>query len=204
MNYNNVKLTCTAGTAAQLPKPGRPEVAFVGRSNVGKSSLLNKLFNRKNLVKVSSKPGKTTTINFFSVDGVDFVDLPGYGFAKVSAAEQDRWNKLMDGYFEPGASAGESDDASAERNIRLVVALVDIRHDASKLDYQMIDYLAELELPYAIAFTKADKVSRSKGLQQVKTLCKQLDIEEEVPTVMCSATAGTGIGELKALIEKFI
>lgn len=189
MNYNNVKLTATAGTAAQLPAPGRPEIAFVGRSNVGKSSLLNKVFNRKNLVKVSSKPGKTTTINFFAVDGVDFVDLPGYGFAKVSGAEQERWSKLMDGYFE------------GERNIRLVVALVDIRHDASQLDYQMIDYLAELEMPYAIAFTKADKLSRSKALQQVKTLRKQLDLEDEVPAIMCSATAGTGIGELKALIE---
>lgn len=199
MNYNNVKLTCTAGTAGQLPRPSRAEVAFVGRSNVGKSSLLNKLFNRKNLVKVSSKPGKTTTINFFAVDDIDFVDLPGYGFAKVSASEQDRWNKLMDGYFEAGLN-GEGEP----RNIRLVVALVDIRHDASKLDYQMIDYLAELELPYAIAFTKADKLSRSKALQQVKTLRKQLDIEDEVPAVMCSATAGTGIGELKALIEKFI
>lgn len=190
MNYNNVKLTCTAGTAAQLPRSGRPEIAFVGRSNVGKSSLLNKLFNRKNLVKVSSKPGKTTTINFFAVENVDFVDLPGYGFAKVSGAEQERWSKLMDGYFESG------------RNLRLVVALVDIRHDASQLDYQMIDYLAELELPYAVAFTKADKLSRSKALQQVKTLRKQLDLEDEVPTVMCSATAGTGIGELKALIEQ--
>lgn len=205
MNYNNVKLTCTAGTASQLPQPGRAEVAFVGRSNVGKSSLLNKLFNRKNLVKVSSKPGKTTTINFFAVDGVDFVDLPGYGFAKVSASEQDRWNKLMDGYFEPNLGEGGSGaNHAGPRNIRLVVALVDIRHDASKLDYQMIDYLAELELPYAIAFTKADKLSRSKALQQVKTLRKQLDIEDEVPDVMCSATAGTGIGELKALIEKFI
>lgn len=190
MNYNTVKLTKTAGTAAQLPAPGRAEIAFVGRSNVGKSSLLNKLFNRKNLVKVSSKPGKTTTINFFAVGDVDFVDLPGYGFAKVSADEQNRWNKLMTAYFE-----GEP------RNIRLVVALVDIRHDASPLDYQMIDYLAELELPYAIAFTKADKLSRSKGLQQIKTLRKQLDLEDEVPCIMCSATEGTGINELKALIE---
>lgn len=193
MNFNTVKLTCTAGTAAQLPAPGRIEIAFVGRSNVGKSSLLNKLFNRKNLVKVSSKPGKTTTINFFAVENVDFVDLPGYGFAKVSGAEQERWNTLMGGYFE-----GE------ERNLRLVVALVDIRHDASKLDYQMIDYLAELELPYAIAFTKADKLSRSKALQQAKTLRKQLNLEDEVPCIMCSATEGTGIGELKALIEKAI
>lgn len=189
MNYNTVKLTTTAGTAAQLPAPGRPEIAFVGRSNVGKSSLLNKLFNRKNLVKVSSKPGKTTTINFFAVEGTDFVDLPGYGFAKVSGAEQERWNKLMNGYFEQ------------ERNIRLVVALVDIRHDASPLDIQMIDYLASLELPFAIAFTKADKLSRSKGLQQVKTLCKQLAAPGDTPCVMCSATAGTGIGELKAIIE---
>lgn len=192
MNYNNVKLTCTAGTAAQLPQPGRMEIAFVGRSNVGKSSLLNKLFGRKNLVKVSSKPGKTTTINFFAIENVDFVDLPGYGFAKVSGAEQDRWHKLMDGYFE------------SERNIKLVVALIDIRHDASPLDVQMIEYLTSLGIPFAIAFTKADKLSRSKGLQQIKALCKQLGAAAETPVVMCSATAGTGIGELKAIVEQVI
>ena len=179
----------SAGTAAQLPHGTRPEVAFVGRSNVGKSSLMNKLFNRKGLVKVSSKPGKTTTINFFALDDVDFVDLPGYGYARVNATEKQRWDNLMDGYFE------------GERNLKLVVALVDIRHDASPLDAQMIGYLESLGHPYAIAFTKADKLSRSKGLVQAKNLREQLCVDESVKSVLVSSTAGTGIDELKQVIE---
>ena len=190
MNYNLVKFTMSAGTAQQLPKPGRPEIAFVSRSNVGKSSLMNKLFGRKDLVKVSSNPGKTTTINFFAIGNVDFVDLPGYGFARVNATEQERWNNLMEGYFE------------GERNLKLVVALVDIRHDASPLDLQMIGYLESLGLPYCVAFTKADKFSRSKGLTQAAMLRKQFDLEPEVPWVLVSSTAGTGIGALKDTIER--
>ena len=189
VNYNHAKFTMSAGTAAQLPHGTRPEVAFVGRSNVGKSSLMNKLFNRKGLVKVSSKPGKTTTINFFALDDVDFVDLPGYGYARVNATEKQRWDNLMDGYFE------------GERNLKLVVALVDIRHDASPLDAQMIGYLESLGHPYAIAFTQADKLSRSKGLVQAKNLREQLCVDESVKSVLVSSTAGTGIDELKQVIE---
>ena len=192
MNYNTATFTAAAGTAAQLPAPGRPEIAFVGRSNVGKSSLLNKLFNRKKLVKVSSKPGKTTTINFFAVGDVDFVDLPGYGFAKVSEAERNRWSKLMDGYFE------------MERDLRLVVCLVDIRHDASPLDVQLIDYLEQLGHPIAIAFTKCDKFSKQKGTNQVRSLSRQFDLPEDTPHVMCSATSGAGIEDLKRIIEAML
>lgn len=190
LNYNHVKFTMSAGTAAQLPGDIRPEIAFVGRSNVGKSSLMNKLFGRKSLVKVSSKPGKTTTINFFAIDDVDFVDLPGYGYARVNATEKARWDNLMDGYFE------------GERNLKLVVALVDIRHDASPLDAQMIGYLESLGHPYAIAFTKADKLSRSKGLTQARNLREQLCVDESVKSVLVSSTVGTGIDELKQVIQE--
>ena len=189
LNYNLAKFTHAAGTAAQLPQAGRPEIAFVGRSNVGKSSIMNKLFNRKGLVKVSSKPGKTTTINFFAVEGVDFVDLPGYGFARVGGRDQDRWNELMGGYFEGG------------RNIRLVVALVDIRHDMMALDEEMVDYLLKLELPFCVAFTKADKLSKSKATQQAQALARQFTLPSNVPVVITSATSGIGMGELKATIE---
>lgn len=189
LNYNLAKFTYAAGTSAQLPRPGRPEIAFVGRSNVGKSSIMNKLFNRKGLVKVSSKPGKTTTINFFAVEGVDFVDLPGYGFARVGGRDQDRWNELMGGYFEGG------------RNIRLVVALVDIRHDMMALDEEMVDYLLKLELPFCVAFTKADKLSKSKATQQAQALARQFTLPSNVPVVITSATSGIGMGELKATIE---
>ncbi|WP_307975274.1 ribosome biogenesis GTP-binding protein YihA/YsxC [uncultured Parolsenella sp.] len=190
LNYNLVKFTMSAGTAEQLPHNDRPEIAFVGRSNVGKSSLMNKVFGRKDLVKVSSKPGKTTTINFFAIDDVDFVDLPGYGYARVNAAEKQRWDNLMDGYFE------------SERNLKLVVALVDIRHDASPLDAQMIGYLESLGHPYAIAFTKADKLSHSKGVAQANLLRQQLCVDESVRSVLVSSLKGTGIDELKKVIEE--
>lgn len=190
LNYNLVKFTHAAGTSAQLPKPDRPEIAFVGRSNVGKSSIMNKLFNRKSLVKVSSKPGKTTTINFFAVEGVDFVDLPGYGFARVGGHDQDRWNELMGGYFEGG------------RNIRLVVALVDIRHDMMDLDEEMVDYLLKLELPFCVAFTKADKLSKSRAAQQAQALARQFTLPSNVPVVVTSATSGIGMNELRATIEQ--
>lgn len=191
LNYNLVKFSYAAGTAAQLPKPGRPEVAFVGRSNVGKSSIMNKLFNRKSLVKVSSKPGKTTTINFFECGPVDFVDLPGYGFARVSGAEQERWSKLMGGYFE-----------QKERNLRLVVSLVDIRHDLQKLDEEMINYLLTLGRPFAVAFTKADKLSKSRAAQQAQALARQFTLPSNVPVVVTSATSGIGMNELRATIEQ--
>ncbi len=190
LNYNLVKFTHAAGTSAQLPKPSRPEIAFVGRSNVGKSSIMNKLFNRKSLVKVSSKPGKTTTINFFAVEGVDFVDLPGYGFARVGGHDQDRWNELMGGYFEGG------------RDIRLVVALVDIRHDMMDLDEEMVDYLLKLELPFCVAFTKADKLSKSRAAQQARALARQFTLPSNVPVVVTSATSGIGMNELRATIEQ--
>ena len=190
LNYNLVKFTMSAGTAEQLPHNDRPEIAFVGRSNVGKSSLMNKVFGRKDLVKVSSKPGKTTTINFFAIGDVDFVDLPGYGYARVNAAEKQRWDNLMDGYFE------------SERNLKLVVALVDIRHDASPLDAQMIGYLESLGHPYAIAFTKADKLSHSKGVAQANLPRQQLCADESVRSVLVSSLKGTGIDELKKVIEE--
>lgn len=191
INYQQVRFTGAYGTPQQLPDPKLPEVAFAGRSNVGKSSLMNKLFNRKGLVKVSSTPGKTTTINFFTTPEVDFVDLPGYGFAKVSQAERDRWARLMDAYFE------------SERDHRLVCCLVDIRHDASPLDVQMVGYLAEHKLPLAVVFTKADKLSRNKQQNQVRALCQQLGAAGQTPVLTCSATSGQGVDTLRSLIQEF-
>ena len=126
MNINNVVFERSFGVSSQLTPSTMPEIAFAGRSNVGKSSLLNKLFNRKGLAKVSQTPGKTATINFFSCDGVRFVDLPGYGYAKVSKSDKSRWSELIEGYF------------NQDRDLALVVSLVDIRHEASDLDVNMI------------------------------------------------------------------
>ena len=116
MNYHNVKFAAAYGTSKQLPPSKRAEVSFVGRSNVGKSSLMNKLFNRKKLAKVSATPGKTSTINFFEAEWADFVDLPGYGFAQVSKSEKARWREMIEGYY------------NQDREFCCVVSLIDIRH----------------------------------------------------------------------------
>lgn len=192
INYQQIRFAGAYGTPQQLPASTKPEVSFAGRSNVGKSSLMNKLFGRKGLVKVSSKPGKTTTINFFPTDDIDFVDLPGYGFAKVSASERERWSHLMDAYFEQ------------ERKHALVACLIDIRHAASPLDVQMVDYLAERGLPMALVFTKADKLTRNKQAQQVRSICRDLSAPQDTPVLMCSAVTGQGIDDLRALIEEFV
>ena len=161
-----------------------PEIAFAGRSNVGKSSLLNKLFNRKGLAKVSQTPGKTATINFFSCDGVRFVDLPGYGYAKVSKSDKSRWSELIEGYF------------NQDRDLALVVSLVDIRHE--------IGFLQEAELPFAVVLTKADKLSRQQQMKQKAALKKQLKLGADVPLVVCSSEKGTGIDELRSLIKNSV
>jgi len=188
LKYENARFEASYGTIAQLPEPTAPEVSFVGRSNVGKSSLLNKLIGRKSLAKVSSQPGKTANINFFDVDGVRFVDLPGYGFAKVSQAEKQRWANLISGYFEQ------------ERSFNLVVSLVDIRHDAQQLDRDMLAYLTEADLPYVVALTKADKLSRSKQAQQKAALARQFGIDPG-RMLVTSSQSGQGIQELRKMIE---
>lgn len=189
MNYNQVQFKGAYGTSAQIPASEKPEVSFVGRSNVGKSSLINRLFNRKKLAKVSSTPGKTSTINFFVTDQIHFVDLPGYGYAKVSKGEKARWSEMINGYFDQ------------YRYYALVVSLIDIRHPATKLDEQMVEFLRACELPFLIALTKADKVSKSKANQQKAAIRKQLDLPADVDIVACSSENGTGFDELRRLIE---
>ncbi|MDD5843814.1 MAG: ribosome biogenesis GTP-binding protein YihA/YsxC, partial [Olsenella sp.] len=166
IRYEQVRYLASYGTVEQLPQSKAPEVSFVGRSNVGKSSLINKLFNRKSLAKVSGKPGKTANINFFEADGIHFVDLPGYGFAQRSQAEKQRWADLIDAYF------------TSERSHNLVIALVDIRLDAQALDLQMIDYLKGAGLPFIIALTKADKLSRQKQQAQLRKLAAAFGVDE--------------------------
>ncbi len=189
MNYHNASFKAAYGTSAQLPASVRPEVSFAGRSNVGKSSLLNKLMYRKGLAKVSSTPGKTATINFYDVDGNDFVDLPGYGYAKVSKSERERWSELIEGYF------------NQERQFALVVSLVDIRHEATALDENMVSFLCESGLPFAIALTKADKLSKQQASRQTAAIRKQLQLPQETPIVATSAEKGTGIDALRKLID---
>ena len=164
-------------------------MSFVGRSNVGKSSIMNKLFGRKNLVKVSSTPGKTSNINFFEADDVHFVDLPGYGFARRSKAERDRWAELIGDFFD------------SERSFNLVVSLVDIRHDPSKLDHDMIDYLQGNEFNFIVCLTKADKISRTQQARQAAAIKKQLNVPAE-NVIITSSQTGIGIDELKKRIAE--
>ena len=188
LKYETARYEASYGTIAQLPKPTTPEVSFVGRSNVGKSSLLNRLLGRKQLARVSSVPGKTANINFFDVDGVKFVDLPGYGYAKVSHTEKQRWADLIGGYFEQ------------KRSFNLVISLVDIRHEAQKLDLQMVDFLTEAELPFVVALTKADKITRNKQNQAAVALRSSFGLAQE-QIIITSSETGLGIDELRRRIE---
>lgn len=193
MNYHNVKFTAAYGTSKQLPPSTRAEVSFVGRSNVGKSSLMNKLFNRKKLAKVSATPGKTSTINFFEAEWADFVDLPGYGFAQVSKSEKARWREMIEGYY------------NQDREFCCVVSLIDIRHPATVLDVNMIEFLIAAELPFMIVCTKADKLSKNKCAQSIAALRRQLGFSrDEVEIIPISSANGSGIDDLKAALERRI
>ena len=150
MNLSNAEFIASFGTGEQLPPSDRPEICFCGRSNVGKSSLINKLLNRKSIARVSSTPGKTTTINFFSADSIYLVDLPGYGYAKISNDERARWDSLMNAYF------------SGERNIKICFQLLDMRRDLSGDDERMLSFLRSRGVPFAAVLTKCDKLNKKE------------------------------------------
>ena len=189
MNYNKAQFEAAFGTLRQLPPSNKTEVAFAGRSNVGKSSLLNKLFNRKSLARVSSVPGKTITVNFYSVDGNRLVDLPGYGYAKAAPGEKRRWAELMEGYFKTG------------RDIRLVVQLIDMRHKPSEDDMTMLAFLRGMRIPFVIALTKCDKLNKTQYGQRLEALETELAGYEDVAKIPCSAVNGAGVEELKKIID---
>ena len=192
MNFNNATYTKSYGLINQLPPSTRAEVSFAGRSNVGKSSLLNALLNRKALAKVSAKPGKTATINFFDVDGCDFVDLPGYGYAKVAKNELDRWADLIEGYF------------NQERKFALAVSLIDIRHAPSELDHTMVQFLQEMHLPFCVVLTKADKLSKQKAMTQKSLISKELQLANDTKILVSSSEKKTGIEELRKIISEHV
>ena len=190
MNFNNAFFEKAFGTAAQLESSNLPEFCFSGRSNVGKSSLINKLVNRKSLARVSGKPGKTVTVNFYRADSIRIVDLPGYGYAKVPFAERDRWSDLMEGYFKSG------------RDIRMVFALIDMRHPPSDHDIAMLDFLYQMDIPYTVVMTKSDKLNRSEYAERMENISKELgDYGAGVEIIPFSAQNGEGVERLKAIIE---
>ncbi len=189
MKFDKTEFTAAYGTSNQLPPPSQPEIVFSGRSNVGKSSLINKVFNRKNLARVSSVPGKTVTVNFFRGDGAYFVDLPGYGYAKREKSEMKRWAELMEAYFSSG------------RNIALVIQLVDMRHTPTDDDIMMLDFLKKTGIPFIIALTKCDKLNKTETEQRRAELEKELSGYVGITTVEFSAVNGTGVDEIRRQIE---
>ena len=190
MNWNIAEFTAAYGTASQLPRCTTPEIAFAGRSNVGKSTLINKLFQRKNLARVSSVPGKTATINFYRCGEVTFADLPGYGYAKRSKSELVRWQALINGYLQ------------GERDLRAVLLLIDMRHPPTKNDLMMLDFLIDTGTPFAVVLTKADKLNRGERQQRLAALPDELPQYEDLTVIPFSAVTGEGTDALRALAEE--
>lgn len=190
MNWNQAEFESSFGTAKQLRPCNGAEIAFAGRSNVGKSTLINKLFNRKNLARVSSVPGKTATINFYRCGDVTLVDLPGYGYAKTAKSELHRWRDLINGYLQ------------AERDVRAVFQLVDMRHAPTKDDLQMIDFLMDTEMPFVLVLTKADKLNKTEREKRLAALPTEIPQFEDITTIIFSSMTGEGVEELRALTEE--
>ena len=193
LNTQKAEFIRSAAKMADCPRDTLPQIAFAGRSNVGKSSVINRLLGRKNFARVGSAPGKTTHINYFRIDGkVYFVDLPGYGYAKVSNADRERWDDLINSYFE------------AQRHHTLLVQLLDCRHAPSADDFQMLKYLHYHQIPYVVALTKADKLKKSqlaKTLEEFENTCRPYGCQK---VVLTSGENGYGIPELQAILNKAI
>lgn len=189
LNYNNAEFVAAYGKFSQIPAPERMEIAFAGHSNVGKSTLINKLFNRKNLARVSSVPGKTATINFYGLDNIFFVDLPGYGYAKVSKSEKGRWSGLIEGYL------------GSDRDIRLVFMLVDMRHAPTKDDVDMINYLIDTEMPFVIVLTKADKLKKTEREKRMEAFRGEIPCFDDIHVIPFSSMTFEGVDELRQIVE---
>lgn len=191
MNFNNVSFEAAFGTFEQLCESTVPEICFSGRSNVGKSSIINKTLGRKSLARVSTKPGKTVTINFYKLDGLRLVDLPGYGYAKVDFKERQRWAELMEGYFKSG------------RNIPLVFQLIDSRHPATDFDISMLDFLSQMEIPYVIILTKCDKLNKTEFNTRMNSIYEELgELAEGVEIIPTSAQNGMGCEQIREIISQ--
>lgn len=189
MRFDKVKYEASYGTAQQLPASEHIEIAFAGRSNVGKSSMLNKILNRKNLARVSSVPGKTVTVNFFDCDGIKLVDLPGYGYAKVNFNEKKRWADLMEGYF------------TSDRNIRLVVQLTDMRHPVTKDDLDMMRFMQSAGYDFIVVMTKSDKLNKTERANRLEAVKQELAEFDGVQIIPFSASNGEGAEDIRKAIE---
>lgn len=171
MKVHNAEIVISAVSPKQYPETDLPEIALAGRSNVGKSSFINTLIDRKNLARTSGKPGKTQTLNFYLIENaLHFVDVPGYGYAKVSKTERAKWGEMIETYI------------TSRKQLRAVVSLVDVRHDPSKEDIQMYDFLKYYGIPVIVVATKADKIPRGKWNKHTSAIKKKLDFDRMIPS----------------------
>ena len=188
MNFQKVEFLISAASPKDFPKTRLPEIAFAGKSNVGKSSVINRILQRKNFARVGDKPGKTIHVNYFTIDSqCYFVDLPGYGFAKVSQSEKARWSKLMEDYF-------------AANRIDLGVLIVDYRHPPTNNDITMARWFLDSGCPFVVVANKMDKLKKSELIPNLETIRNDLELPESCPVIPFSAEKGNGRDDLVRLI----
>ena len=191
MKVHNVEMVISAVKPEQYPEDGLPEFALAGRSNVGKSSFINRMIGRKALARISSKPGKTQTLNFYKIEEqLFFVDVPGYGYAKVSKTEREAWGKMIERYI------------TARKVLRAVVLIIDLRHPPTTDDCMMYDFLKYYNIPAIIIATKADKIPKGKWDKHKKVVKETLDMDPTDPLIVFSSESGMGMEQAWAEIEK--
>ncbi|MFY0998401.1 ribosome biogenesis GTP-binding protein YihA/YsxC [Streptococcus sp. AD045-1] len=192
INTHNAEILLSAANKSHYPQDEIPDIALAGRSNVGKSSFINTLLNRKNLARTSGKPGKTQLLNFFNIDDkLRFVDVPGYGYAKVSKTERAKWGKMIEEYL------------TSRENLRAVVSLVDFRHEPSADDVQMYEFLKYYEIPVIVVATKADKIPRGKWNKHESIIKKKLDFDKNDDFIVFSSVNKDGLDAAwDAILEK--
>ncbi|MGP4042634.1 ribosome biogenesis GTP-binding protein YihA/YsxC [Gracilibacillus sp. D59] len=193
MKVNKAEIVISAVSEKQYPSNRWPEIALSGRSNVGKSSFINKLINRKNLARTSSKPGKTQTLNFYNInDSFYFVDVPGYGYAKVSKKEREKWGKMMEEYF------------SLRDTLRLTVLIVDIRHKPTEDDVMMYNFLKYYEIPVLVVATKLDKIPKNKKATHIKRVIDTLELDPDDSVIPFSAETSEGKEDVWSYLLNYI
>ena len=193
MKVNSAEIVISAVRPEQYPGEMLPEFALAGRSNVGKSSFINKMINRKNLARTSSKPGKTQTLNFYLINEMlHFVDVPGYGYAKVSKSERAAWGKMIETYL------------TSREQLRAAILIVDLRHPPTRDDITMYDFFKHYDLPCIVVATKADKIPKGKWQKHLKVTRETLDMDKSDELILFSSETGQGKDEAWGLLKKFM
>ncbi|KAA0549212.1 YihA family ribosome biogenesis GTP-binding protein [Bacillus sp. BGMRC 2118] len=193
MKVNTAEIVISAVKPEQYPDDGLPHIALAGRSNVGKSSFINKMINRKALARTSSKPGKTQTLNFYIINEMlYFVDVPGYGYAKVSKSERAAWGKMIETYIKKSP------------HLKVVLLIVDVRHAPSKDDVMMYEFLKHFDIPTMVVATKADKIPKGKWQKHLKVVKETLQMDKKDPLVLFSSETGQGKDEAWSTMMKFV